>query len=56
LAKLTLHHEDFKTVEPGTVVPEKTTLRLTMIDLKLGCAIAGPMMVATASSNGGSHP
>jgi hypothetical protein len=53
LAKLTLHHEDFKT---GTNIPEKTTLRLTMIDLKLGCPIAGAMGVASVSSNGGSHP
>ena len=56
LAKLTLHHEDFKTVKPGTVVPEKTTLRLTMIDLKLGCAIAGPMVVGMGLTNGGTRP
>ena len=53
LGKLTVHHEDFKT---GTNIPEKTTVRLTMIDLKLGCAIAGPMVVGTGTTNGGSRP
>ena len=53
LGKLTLYHEDFKT---GTNIPEKTTVRLTMVDLKLGCAIAGSMAVGTGASNGGSRP
>jgi hypothetical protein len=53
LAKLTLHHEDFK---PETDIPEKTTLKLTMIDLKFGCAIAGGGGVGSGSTNGGSHP
>ena len=53
LAKLTLHHEDFK---KGTNIPEKTTVRLTMVDLKLGCAIAGSMGVGTGSTNGGTRP
>ena len=37
LAKLTVTHEDFK---DGTNIPEKTTIRLTMLDLELGCAIS----------------
>jgi hypothetical protein len=53
LGKLTVHHEGFKT---GTNIPEKTTLRLTMIDLKLGCPIAGLMAVGTGTTNGGSRP
>jgi hypothetical protein len=53
LAKLTVHQEDFKT---GTNTPKKTTLRLTMIDLKLGCAIAGAMAVGTGAGNGGTRP
>ena len=53
LGKLTLHHEDFKA---GTDIPEKTTFRLTMIDLKFGCAIAGSARVASLSTNGVSHP
>jgi hypothetical protein len=53
LAKLTLHHEDFKT---GSNIPKKTTLRLTMVDLKLGCPIAGLMAVGTGTTNGGTRP
>jgi hypothetical protein len=53
LAKLTLTHEDFK---PESGVPEKTTLQLTMIDLKLGCAIAGNASVVALSTNGQSKP
>jgi hypothetical protein len=53
LGKLTLHHEDFK---KGTNIPEKTTLRLTMVDLKLGCPIAGAMEVGTGTTNGGTRP
>jgi hypothetical protein len=53
LAKLTLMHEDFK---PETGVPEKTTVHLTMIDLKLGCAIKGDAGVGAGSSNGGTRP
>jgi hypothetical protein len=53
LAKLRLKHEDFK-AETG--VPEKTTLNLTMIDLKLGCAIAGGIGAGCCSTNGTSKP
>jgi hypothetical protein len=53
LGKLTLHHEDFKT---GTDIPKKTTLRLTMIDLKFGCAIGGSGGVGPLSTNGSSRP
>jgi len=53
LAKLKVKHEDFK---PGTGVPEKTTLHLTMIGLKLGCAIEGGGGVGNLSTNGGTRP
>jgi hypothetical protein len=53
LARLTVKHEDFK-AETG--VPEKTTLHLIMIELKLGCAIAGRVGVVEMSTNGRSRP
>jgi hypothetical protein len=53
LAKLTVSHEDFK---HDTSVPKKTTVRLTMIDLELGCAIEGGGGAGIGSSNGGTHP
>jgi hypothetical protein len=53
LAKLTLKHEDFK---PETGVPEKTTVHLAMIDMKLGCAIKGGAGVGSASTNGKNWP
>ena len=53
LAKVGLHHADF---DKSTGVPKLTTTRLTMIDLKLGCAISGGAGVGTGSSNGLSRP
>jgi hypothetical protein len=53
LAKVTVTHDDFK---EGTNIPEKTTIRLTMLDLELGCAISGGVGVGTGSTNGHSHP
>jgi len=53
LAKLHLKHEDFKA---GTSIPKKTTLHLTMIDMKLGCAIAGQGQILPLSTNGNTHP
>ena len=53
LGKLTLCHEDFKA---GTEIPEKTTLRLTMVDMEFGCAIAGRAAVGTGSTNGTTRP
>jgi hypothetical protein len=53
LAKLRVKHEDFK-AESG--IPERTTLHLTMIELELGCAIAGSVAVAEMSTNGRSKP
>jgi hypothetical protein len=53
LAKVSLHHGEF---DKSTGVPKLTTTRLTMVDLKLGCAIAGGMGVGVGSTNGGSHP
>ena len=53
LMKVTVKHEDFT---QETKVPKKTTVHLTMIDLKLGCAIQGEMMMAVHVSNGTSWP
>lgn len=53
LGKLALRHDDFKA---DTGVPKKTTVRLTMIDLKLGCAIAGAAAIGSGSTNGGTKP
>jgi hypothetical protein len=53
LGKLTIKHEDFK---PGTEIPRKTTITLTMIDLLLGCAADGHPSVGTGSTNGGTMP
>ena len=53
LGKLTIKHEDYK---PGTGIPRRTTVQLTMIDLHLGCAIAGYAPIGTGSSNGGTAP
>jgi hypothetical protein len=51
LARVTLTHEDF---EKG--IPKRTTVRLTMVDLKLGCAIDGDVPIGTGSTNGTTHP
>jgi hypothetical protein len=53
LAKLTVTHTDF-VAKTGT--PKKTTVTLTMIDLKLGCAIDGSGSFASGGINGGGFP
>ena len=53
LMKVTVKHED---PHEETRVPKKTTVSLTMIDLKLGCMIEGDVPVGNGSSNGGSYP
>jgi hypothetical protein len=53
LGKVTVTSEDFK---PGTTTPRKTTIDLTMIDLELGCAVAGGGSVGHGSTNGGTMP
>jgi hypothetical protein len=53
LAKLTVKHEDPHEV---TKVYKKTTVTLTMVDLKLGCAIDGDVAVGTGNSNGSTQP
>jgi len=40
----------------GTEVPKKTLLRLTMIECKFGCAIAGSASAAVGIVNGGTRP
>lgn len=53
LAKLTLKHEDF---DQQTGIPRKTTVNLTMVDLKLGCAIHGDIALGGGGNNGGGTP
>jgi hypothetical protein len=48
LGKVTLTHSQFAA---GT--PEKTLVELTMIDLKLGCAIDGDIPIGGGGNNGG---
>jgi hypothetical protein len=50
LGKLTLKHEDF---HEKTGIPKKTTVHLTMIDLNLGCVVAGDVPIGNGGSNGG---
>ncbi|MFY9853954.1 MAG: hypothetical protein WAK26_08775 [Terracidiphilus sp.] len=49
LAKLTVKHED---PHPETKVPRKTTFTLTMIDLKMGCAVEGDLGTGGGTTNG----
>ena len=51
LAKVRITHEDFIA---KTDVPRKTTVHLTMIDLKLGCTTEGSVPIGSGSGNGGS--
>jgi len=55
LAKLNLLYEEIKQEGMPDVI-KKTTSHLTMIDLKLGCSVAGNGSVAALSTNGSSHP
>ena len=49
LGKLTVKHE---VPHATTGAPTKTTFTLTMIDLKLGCIIAGAIPIGGGSTNG----
>lgn len=53
LARVTVTHEDYK---PDSDVPRKTTVRLSMMDLNLGCVISGDGGIGIGSSNGGTKP
>jgi len=53
LAKLSVVHEDVQ-AKGGT--PKKTTVRLTMLECKFGCAIAGTMDLGGPGNNGSSVP
>jgi hypothetical protein len=53
LAKLTVKHEN---PHEKTKVPRKTTFTLTMIDLKLGCAVDGNASIGSGPSNGNTFP
>jgi hypothetical protein len=61
LAKLEVTHEHYvrtedELVAEGRKSPKETTVKLTMIDLKLGCAIEGDVSVATGTTNGKPMP
>jgi hypothetical protein len=60
LAKLSVCHEQFGAPDrehnTNPNVPDQTTVTLTMIDLKLGCAVAGDVPIGVGSSNGGKKP
>jgi hypothetical protein len=49
LAKVTVTHEDY---DRETGVPKKTTVNLTMVDLKLGCAVDADIPVGGGGANG----
>jgi hypothetical protein len=53
LGKLTVKHEH---PHEKTGAPTKTTFTLTMVELKLGCPIAGEMIIGGGTSNGGTTP
>jgi hypothetical protein len=53
LGKVTIKHEDYAT-ESG--IHKKTTVRLTMIDLHMGCLADGDVPVGTGSANGTTSP
>ena len=50
LGKLTVKHED---PIAAAKTHKKTTFKLTMIDFKFGCSIAGMVTVGTGTANGG---
>ncbi len=51
LGKVTVKHED-----PVGKTHKKTTVTLTMIDLKLGCVIEGDLLIGSGPNNGSSEP
>jgi len=53
LAKLKITQED---PNPESGILMKTTITLTMVDLKLGCVIDGDIPIGTGSSNGTNWP
>jgi hypothetical protein len=53
LAKLSVVHED---PHAKTGSPKKTTVKLTMLECKFGCAIDGVMALSEPGTNGGTIP
>ena len=53
LANLRLEQSDYK---PGTGIPRKTLVQLTMIELKMGCSADGSGSVGTTKTNGMTMP
>jgi hypothetical protein len=51
LAALCLEHSDFE-----ASIPKKTTVRLTMLELKMGCIGHGKVSAASTVTNGGDTP
>ena len=58
LAKLSLIHERYEPNQhkPNPKIPAMTSVHLTMIDLKLGCAVSGDVPLGTGVSNGQTKP
>ena len=53
LAALRLEQSDF---QAETGIPKCSTIRLTMIELKLGCLAAGNLQVCATHANGVTRP
>ena len=53
LATVGLRHSDYV---PGTRIPRKTLLDLTMIDIRMGCASTGTLLVTQSITNGSGKP
>ncbi|MGB6692050.1 MAG: hypothetical protein WBE76_29760 [Terracidiphilus sp.] len=53
LANLRIEQSDYK---PGTGIPRKTLVQLTMIELKMGCSADGNGSVGTTKGNGTTMP
>lgn len=53
LANLRIEQSDYK---PGTGIPRKTLVQLTMIELKMGCIADGSTEVGTTKTNGVTMP
>jgi hypothetical protein len=53
LAEVCIEQSDYK---QGTGIPEKTLVRLTMIDMQLGCIAHGPLRAGVLTTNGNTKP
>lgn len=53
LAEVCIEHSDYK---EGTEIPEKTLVRLTMIEMQLGCIGHGELRTGEVTTNGNTKP